>query len=313
MKQTIWAEKYRPTTIEDCVLPLALKNQFQAIVDSKDKTFPSMLFYGGSGTGKTTVAKALCEQTGHEWFLINGSKDSGIDVLRTTIEDFASSIPNEAHRKCVIIDEAEYLNPTSTQPALRAFMEEYAAVCSFIFTCNNKYRIIKHLHSRCQNIDFTIPEDEKKTICAGIFKSIKNILKAEEIPFDEKVIAQHIVRYYPDFRRAINELEGYAKNGKIDIGILSRSEFSSKSLEQITDILMAKDFEGLYKWSMSSDYDPAIYSELFDFWYKNEKLRGQKLSSAILLCSQYEERSTREVNPRLTLCAFLTDVMMNCL
>ncbi len=311
MEYITWEEIYRPKTIEGCILPENIKKTFLSFVETKK--FPNMLLNGGPGMGKTTVAKALCDASGHEWIMINGSKDSGIDTLRTTIQDFASQVSIGSHRKCVIIDEAEYLNASSTQPALRGFTEEFSGSCSFIFTCNYKHRLIKELHSRCFSVEFKIPKEEHKTLQIEVFSSLKKILSSEGIPYEDAPLAKHIKKYFPDIRRCLIELQAYAiNNSKIDTGILSVSNLTSSNFSEITDILRERNFSKLHEYVMMSEYDPSIFSDIYEYWYKNKKLVGNKLAQAILLTNEYEEKSTKPINPKINLLAFLTEVMMNC-
>ena len=217
--QILWVEKYRPKTIADCILPEQLKNTFQQYVDKKE--IPNLIFAGSAGVGKTTVAKAMCDEIGADYIMINGSDESGIDTLRTKIKGFASTVSLIGGRKVIIIDEADYLNPNSTQPAFRGVIEEFASNCSFIFTCNYKNRIIQPIHSRCSVIDFKLQNGQRAKMATLLLKRVKEILKIEGVDFDEKVLAEVITKYFPDYRRVLNELQRYSVSGKIDVGILS--------------------------------------------------------------------------------------------
>ena len=218
MEKFLWVEKYRPTTVDECILPSNLKQTFKEFV--KQKTIPNLILSGGAGVGKTTIAKAMINEIGATSMMINGSEESGIDILRTKIKNFASTSSLEGGRKYLILDESDYLNPQSTQPALRGFMEEFHKNCGFILTCNYKNRLIQPLHSRCSGVDFKIPKEERPQLATAFFKRVKSILEQEGIKHDDKVILELITKYFPDWRRTLNELQKYSVSGQIDSGIL---------------------------------------------------------------------------------------------
>ena len=253
MQHLLWTESHRPKTIEECILPDRLKKPFQEYVNSKK--IPHLLLSGGAGVGKTTVAKAMCNQIDADYIMINGSDESGIDVFRTKIKDFASSMSFTGGRKVIIIDEADYLNPNSTQPALRNAMEEFASNCSFIFTCNFKNRIIDPLHSRCAVVDFTLKNEDKTKMATQFFKRIQLILQSEKVEYEDKVIAELIKKHFPDFRRILNELQRYSQFGKIDVGILTH--IGEVSIAEIIKHLKNKDFGAIRKWVATADFDAA--------------------------------------------------------
>ena len=262
MNEFLWVEKYRPANIADCVLPDRIKQNFEEIV--KQGEIPNMLLCGTAGTGKTTVAKALCNELGVDYILINGSDESGIDVLRTKIRDFASTVSFGGQTKVVILDEADYLNPNSTQPALRAFIEEFSANCRFIFTCNFKNRIIEPLHSRCAVIDFKLNKDEKQLIASKFMGRLKYVLDEENINYSEKVVAELLMKYFPDYRRTLNELQRYSKSGIIDEGILSN--IAEVNIKGLVDSLKDKDFKKMRQWvANNADTDPqGLYRKIYD-------------------------------------------------
>jgi DNA polymerase III delta prime subunit len=235
----LWVEKYRPKSISDVVLPQTLKQTFQKIVDSKE--LPNMLFTGTAGLGKTTVARALCNELGCDYILINGSEEGNIDTLRTKIKQFASSVSLQGGYKVVILDEADYLNPQSTQPALRGFIEEFSKNCRFILTCNFKNRIIEPLHSRCGVYEFNTSKKSMIELCESFMDRCKTILDNEQVKYDTKPVAELIIKFAPDWRRVLNELQRYSVNGKIDSGIVSNLQ--DKNFDDLFSHLKNKNFK----------------------------------------------------------------------
>ena len=262
-EQFLWVEKWRPRTISDCILPAELKNTFQEFVNQDN--IPNMLLSGTAGTGKTTIARALCEELGCDYIVINGSEESGIDVLRTKIKDFASTVSLAGKIKVVILDEADYLNPNSTQPALRGFIEEFSKNCRFIFTCNYKNRIIPPLHSRTTVIDFKLNKEDRPVVAAKFFKRLQEILTAENVTFDNKVVAELLNKHFPDYRRVLNELQRYSSSGVIDAGILS--SISDDNIKELLTSLREKDFKKMRNWVVNNlDNDPnVLFRKLYDF------------------------------------------------
>jgi DNA polymerase III delta prime subunit len=307
MEHLLWVEKYRPARIEDCILPDGIKETFQEFV--KRKEIPNLLLSGTAGVGKTTVAKALCNEVGCDYIIINGSDESGIDVLRNKIKNYASSVSLMGGRKVVIIDEADYLNPNSTQPALRGAIEEFASNCSFIFTCNFKNRIIDPIHSRCSVIDFKI-NGSKPKLATQLFKRIENILSQEKVEYDKEVVAAVITKHFPDNRRILNELQRYSVGGVIDKGILA-----SVSDIQLADLLRAlkeKDFASARKWVTNNlDNDPArIFRKLYDSLY--ESLKPQSVPQLVLILAKYQYQAAFVADSEINLIACLTEIMVDC-
>ena len=256
LDQALWVEKWRPHTIEDAVLPAELKTTFQQFVN--DKFVPNLLLSGRAGIGKTTVARALLEELGCDYIVINGSLNGNIDTLRNEIKTFASSVSLSGGRKYVILDEADYLNPNSTQPALRNFMEEYSKNCGFILTCNFKNRIIEPLHSRCGVIEFKLPKEERPKIAAAFFRRVVDILTTENVTFDSKAVAGVVEKFFPDFRRTLNELQRYAATGAIDAGILANKK--EETFKELFDYIKQKNFTNVRKWvGENSDVDSAVF------------------------------------------------------
>ena len=262
MEKFLWVEKYRPTTVDECILPSNLKQTFKEFV--KQKTLPNMILSGGAGVGKTTVAKAMIDEIGATSMMINGSEESGIDVLRTKIKNFASTSSLEGGRKYLILDESDYLNPQSTQPALRGFMEEFHKNCGFILTCNYENRLIPPLHSRCSVVNFKIPNQEKPKLAMDFFKRVKDILKQENISFEDKVVVELINKYFPDWRRTLNELQRYSTSGKIDAGILVN--LSEVNVNELIEGLKNKDLRSVRKWivnNLDNDHN-RIFRTIYD-------------------------------------------------
>lgn len=304
----LWVEKYRPQTIDECVLPDSLKKTFKEFIESGQ--LPNFLFCGGAGVGKTTVAKALCNEIGAEYLFINGSEESGIDTLRTKIKNFASTISLTDSKKVVILDEADYLNPNSTQPALRAFIEEFSSNCRFIFTCNYKQKIIEPLHSRCAVVDFKIENSEKPALAAEFFKRTTNILKTEGIEFDQKAVAELITKYFPDFRRVLNELQRYSVSGKIDSGVLIN--LTEESFKELIKNLKEKNFTEVRKWvAKNGDSDGInIFRQLYDSATSN--IEVSSIPQLVLILADYQHKAAFVADHEINLMAALTEIMAQC-
>jgi len=306
MEHLLWTERYRPQTVEDCILPERLKVPFQEYVNQKQ--IPNLLLTGGAGVGKTTIAKAMCNEIGCDYMVINGSDESGIDVFRNKIKNYASSMSLAGGRKVIIIDEADYLNPNSTQPALRNAIEEFAGNCSFIFTCNFKNRIIDPLHSRCAVIDFGMKNGEKQKMAGSFFKRIQSILESEKVEYDAKVIAELVKKYFPDFRRVINELQRYSQLGKIDVGILA--QIGDISITQIVKFMKDKDFTAVRKWVATTEIDPAtFYRKLYDSLY--DILKPASIPGVVIVLADYQYKQAFVADQEINLVACLTEIMAN--
>lgn len=307
MEHLLWTEKYRPQTIEDCILPDRLKKPFQEYVNQKE--IPNLLLSGGAGVGKTTVAKAMCNEIGCDFMVINGSDESGIDTFRTKIKNYASSMSLSGGRKVIIIDEADYLNPNSTQPALRNAIEEFASNCSFIFTCNYKNRIIDPLHSRCAVIDFGLKNGEKAKMAAAFFKRIQTILQSESVDADDKVLAELIKKHFPDFRRVLNELQRYSQFGKIDTGILT--QIADVSIDELSKNIAAKDFGAIRKWVASHEIDnTTLFRKLYDTLY--DTLKPQSIPQAVIILADYQYKAAFVADQEINTVACLTELMVSC-
>jgi DNA polymerase III delta prime subunit len=304
-KDFLWVEKYRPKTISDTILPDELKQTFQQFVDQDN--IPNLLLSGGPGIGKTTIARAMCEQLNVDYIVINGSMNGNIDTLRTEIKDFASTISFTGNRKYVILDEADYLNPQSTQPALRNFMEEYSKNCGFILTCNFKNRIIDPLHSRCSVIEFKINGKDKASMASQLFKRVKAILSDENVSYDQKTLAELITLYFPDFRRVINELQRYSATGSIDSGILANH---SSNIQDLVSILKNKKFVDMRKWIADhKDIDTAqLYRQLYD--NASQYVKPQSIPQLVVTLADYQYKAAFVADHEINNVACMTELMM---
>ena len=301
----LWVEEYRPKTIDDCILPQSLKTLFQSFIDKGELS--NLLFSGTPGIGKTTVAKALCEQMNCDWIMINGSEEGGIDVLRNKIKNFASTVSLSGGKKVVILDEADYLNPQSTQPALRGFIEEFHANCRFILTCNFKNRLIDPLHSRFSNIEFRINPKDKPKLASQLFSRATYILKEQNVDYEDKVLAELIKKHFPDFRKLINELQRYSVSGTIDAGILVN--VSDENLKTLVTHLKGKEFSDMRKWVVNNlDNDPVkIFRKIYDNMY--DSLQPETIPHAVLIIADYQYKSAFVADQEINLVACLTELM----
>ena len=304
----LWSQRYRPKTIDDCILTKELKGTFQEFVNKGE--IPNMVLSGRAGVGKTTVARAMLDQLDCDYYMVNGSMYGNIDTLRTDILQFASTVSLMGGRKYVILDEADYLNPNSTQPALRNFIEEFSKNCGFILTCNFKNKIIEPLRSRCTNIEFTIPKNEKPKLAMAFMKRVKGILNTEDISYDEKVVAQLISNHFPDWRRVLNELQRYSVNGQIDTGILSN--LNDESMKAVMALMKEKSFTKLRKWvGENIDLDAA---QLFRSLYDNagEFLQPKSIPQLVLILGEYQYKAAFVSDPEINFMACLTSIMSEC-
>jgi len=302
-EQFLWVEKYRPRKLDDCILPDEQLNTFRQFVASGE--IPNMLLCGSAGVGKTTIARAICEELECDYIIINGSEESGIDVLRTKIREFASSVSFGGKTKVVILDEADYLNPNSTQPALRAFIEEYANNCRFIFTCNFKNRIIAPLHSRTAVIEFKLTKADRPKMAGRFMKRLAEILSSENVPYDEKVVAEVLKKHFPDYRRVLNELQRYSVSGNIDEGILVNVQ--EVNMKELVSSLKSKDFKKMRAWVVENiDNDPnLIFRKIYDTILDEVKYPSQ----LVLLLADYQYKAAFAANPEINLVACLAEIM----
>jgi len=302
----LWVEKYRPQKIEDCILPAELKTTFQEFVNKGN--VPNLILSGTAGVGKTTVAKAMLEELGADYIVINGSMNGNIDTLRNEIMRFASSVSFTGGRKYVILDEADYLNANSTQPALRNFMEEYSKNCGFILTCNYSNRIIDPLHSRCSVIDFKISKKDIAKLAGQFMKRVVTILETENIQFDPAVVAEVITKYFPDWRRVLNELQRYSATGKIDTGILANLQ--ETSIKELVEYMKAKNFTEVRKWAKNNiDTDVnVLYNQFYDS--AAQYFAKTSIPFLVMVIAKYQYQNAFSANPEINFVSFLAEAMV---
>ena len=305
MDTFLWVEQYRPKTVNTCVLPQTLKNTFIEFVEQGN--VPNVILSGGPGVGKTTIAKAVLDEIGATYMMINGSEESGIDVLRTKIKNFASTVSLEGGRKYLILDEADYLNPQSTQPALRGFMEEFHKNCGFILTCNYKNRLVEPLHSRCSVVDFTIPNSEKPKLASEFMKRVIEILTTENVKYDERVIAEIINKHFPDRRRVLTELQRYSVSGTIDAGILV--DIAEINIKELMHSMKNKEFTNVRRWVVDNlDMDHVrLYRSIYDSLYTF--LDHSSIPHAVVILAEYQYKAAFSADQEINLLACLTEIM----
>jgi DNA polymerase III delta prime subunit len=305
-EEFLWVEKYRPKNVNDTILPDTLKQTFQQFVEQDN--VPNLLLTGRAGVGKTTIAKAMLGQIGADYITINGSMNGNIDTLRTEISSFASSVSFSGGRKYVILDEADYLNPNSTQPALRNFMEEFSKNCGFILTCNFKNRIIEPLHSRCSVVEFKIANEDKQAIAGQFFKRVSRILEEENVEYDRSTVAEVIKTYFPDWRRVLNELQRYSSTGRIDSGVLANK--SVDNMNALITLMKERNFTDVRKWvAENTDVDSAVlYRQLYDL-LPTKISSTQSVADAIIILAEYQYKEAFVANSEINRVAALATLM----
>jgi len=304
----LWVEKYRPSTINDCILPDRLKKPFQEYVNNKE--IPNLMLTGTAGVGKTTVARAMCDEIGINHLYINASENRGIDVLRTTIRNYASTVSLTGGKKVIILDEADYMTPDA-QAAMRGAIEEFAANCTFIFTCNFKSKLIDAIHSRCSVIDFALRNDEKAKMASQLMKRMEHILTQEGVTYDKTVLAKIIEKYFPDYRRTLNELQRYSSSGSLDAGIVAQLS-DVRKIGDLVKHLKDKNFSEMRKWCVAnSDIEPArIYRKIYDGLY--EYMKPHSIPQAVVTIGKYQYQSAFVADQEINLVACLTELMVEC-
>lgn len=308
MSEFLWVEKYRPKTVAECILPDRLKKPFQEYVDTK--TIPNLMLTGSAGVGKTTVAKAMCEEIGINHLYINSSENRGIDVLRTTIRNYASTVSLTGGRKVIILDEADYMTPDA-QAAMRGAIEEFSENCTFIFTCNFKTKLIDAIHSRCSVIDFSLKNGEKAKMATQLMKRLEGILKNEGVNYEKPVLAKIVEKYFPDYRRTLNELQRFSGSGNLDAGIVAQLS-DVRKISDLVGFLKDKNFSEMRKWCVAnSDIEPArIYRKIYDSLY--EYFQPQSIPQAVVIISKYQYQAAFVADQEINLVACLTEMMVDC-
>jgi DNA polymerase III delta prime subunit len=306
-EQFLWVEKYRPRTIDDCILPADIKNTAKSFVAQGD--LPNMILAGGPGMGKTTLAMAMCRELGTTPMFLNGSEETGIDTVRTKIKDFAAALSFDGKRRYIVLDEADYLNPNSTQPALRALMEEFAINCGFILTCNYGNRIIPALHSRCTSISFAIPTTEKKALMVQTLQRLQSILTQEQVTASEDLLIQVIKRWWPDLRRMINETQRACIDGVLTPAVLG--QHADVQFEALWKAIASKNYKDARAWiGQYSDIDPPkFYRAVFDWLHDHAE--PNCLPTLIVQTADYQYRHLNAVDPQVHLAAYCLEMMHN--
>jgi DNA polymerase III delta prime subunit len=308
MEDFLWCQKYRPKTVDECILPERLKTVFQEFVNSGN--IPNLLLSGTAGVGKTTVAIAMCEELNIDYIFINSSDERGIDTLRNKIKGYASTFSFEGKRKVIILDEADYITPEA-QAALRGAIEEFSNNCTFIFTCNFKARLIEAIHSRCSVIDFSLHSDEKPKMAGAFFNRLSEILKLENVDYDKASLIEIIKKFFPDYRRTMNELQRFSKNGTIDASVIAQVSLV-KSIDDLVKSLKDKNFGEMRKWVvLNSDIDCArLYRKIYDGLYVY--MKPESIPQAVVILAKYQYQSAFVADQEINLVACLTEIMIEC-
>lgn len=303
----LWVEKYRPSYVADTILPTELKNTFQKIVDGGE--IPNMLFSGSAGTGKTTIARAICDELGLDCIVINGSEEGNIDTLRGKIKQFASSVSLSGGYKVVILDEADYLNPQSTQPALRGFIEEFSNNCRFILTCNFKNRVIEPLHSRCSNYEFNFSKTVLSQLCGDFMGRMQGILREENVAFNPQTLASLIMKHAPDWRRVLNECQRHSISGQLETTVILND--ANENYNVLFKALKGKDFKKMRGWVVNNmDVEPAsVFRGIYDAM--NEYVQPQSIPQLVLILADYQYKNSFVADHELNLVACMTEIMAN--
>lgn len=301
----LFVEKYRPKTVEDCILPDSIKKTFQEYVNKKE--IPNLLLVGSAGTGKTSAARALCEEVGCDYLFLNGSSENGIDTFRNKITNYASSVSLSGGKKVIIIDEADFLTP-NVFAALRAGIEGFTKNCTFILTGNHKNRFPEAIQSRCAVVNFGIKKDERKSLITQFFKRVCNILDTENVEYDKESVAAFVAKWFPDNRRILNEIQRYSHNGKIDSGILS--QVGDLQIKDLIKSLKEKDFVGVREWVVNNidSGSDNIYRKIYDGMY--DFLKPNSIPQIVLIIAKYQYQTAFVSDPEIMMLAFFTEIMV---
>lgn len=307
-EEFLWTEKYRPQKIEDCILPDRLKKVFQEYVN--EKKIPNLLLSGTAGVGKTTVAMAMCEEIGLNYLFINSSEDRGIDMLRTKIMGYASTVSLTGGRKVIILDEADGLTPEA-QDALRGAIEAFSSNCTFILTCNFKAKLKEAIHSRCSVIDFSLRKEEKPVMAGMFFKRLRDVLDKENVNYDKTALAKIVEKFFPDYRRTLNELQRYSSSGSIDAGVIAQIS-DVTTIADLIKHLKDKNFGEMRKWvTLNSDVDPSrIFRKIYDGMYSY--LKPQSIPQCVVILAKYQYQAAFVADQEINLTACLTEIMVDC-
>lgn len=305
--EKLWVEKYRPKTIDECVLPARTKKFFKNLVAKKE--IPNLLLEGDAGCGKTTVARALCDEMGFDYMFINASESRNIDTLRTQIRDYASTISLDGFKKVIILDEADYLNPTSTQPALRGFMEEFSGNARFLLTCNFKDRILGPLQSRCSHVSFIIPKDERAAMAKEFMARLIMILESEGVKFETAALMQLLKMYFPDYRMILNALNMYAAGGVVDKDIFAFIEHTP--IKELVGHIKSKDYDKISDWVEQTEFDQETVFEEFRK-SRHSMMKPDSLPEFDVTLWTFAESAHKVQNPKINMQGFLVTLMKEC-
>lgn len=302
----LWVEKYRPLTVDDCILSDEMKDTFKNFI--KNKAIPNLMLTGSAGIGKTTIAKAICSEIGADYVMINASDERGIDTIRNKVKQFASTVSLTNQTKVIILDESDSMTPDA-QKAIRGVFEEFYKNCRFILTCNFKNKLIEPIHSRCSVIDFAISKKNKPILAMKLLERVEYILSMENVEYSKDVVVQLIMKYFPDFRRLLNEIQRYSVSGSIDSGILATTNLN---VTELVGFLSGKEFTNVRKWVVDNldNESDAVYRSIYDSLY--DSLEPASIPEAVVIIADYQYKSAFVSDIEINLLAALTEIMLRC-